>query len=136
MLCVSAVASWTEPARIAWPSYTDGVPNLIAHPSDLEFRLAAALLGAVALSIVGLTRRGVAHPVIWLFLAVLGLAGVAVGLDGFRTVAHHYGFGSRIANDMTLPGFRHGLLNYVELTGAGLLCLSPLAALRASRSVQ
>jgi len=133
VLVVSALASWTQPARIAWPSYTDGVPNLIAHPSDLAFRLGAALLGAVALALVVLTRRGVAHPVSWLVLALLGIGGIALGLDGLRTVAHHYAFGSMIANDMTLDGFRHGMLNYVELAGAGLLCISPLAALRASR---
>ena len=38
------------------------------------------------------------------------------------------------ADDMTLTGFHHGALNYLELAGASLLCVSPLAALRASRS--
>lgn len=133
VLVSSALASWTQPARIAWPSYTDGVPNLITHPSDLLFRLGAAALGAVALALVALARRGVAHPGMWLLFATLGIVGVALGLDGLRTAAHTYAFGSMIANDMTLYGFQHGTLNYVELAGAGLLCVSPLAALRASR---
>lgn len=134
VLVGSAFASWTQPARIAWPSYTDGVPNLIIHPSDISFRLGAAALGVVALVLVALARRGVAQPVTWLLLAMLGFGGIALGLDAFRTVAHTYAFGSMIANDMTLDGFRHGTLNYVELAGAALLCVSPLAALRASRS--
>ena len=133
VLLASAVGSWTAPAHVAWPRYTDGVPDLLTHPSDLAFRLGAALLGLVALAVVVLTRRGIAHPSLWSLLALLGLGGVALGIDGFRTVEHHHAFGSMIANDMTLQGFRHGVLNYVELAGAALLCISPLAALRASR---
>jgi hypothetical protein len=45
-------------------------------------------------------------------------------------VAHYHGFGSMVANDMTLYGFHHGALNYLALAGAALLCLAPLAAIR------
>lgn len=133
VLVVSGFASWTQPARIAWPSYTDGVPNVVVHPSDLSFRLGSAALGLVAVALVVRTRGQRAHWMTWLALLLLGGSGIALGLDGLRVVARHYAFGSRIANDMTIDGFRHGVLNYVELAGAALLCVSPLAALRASR---
>ena len=35
--------------------------------------------------------------------------------------------------NITLDGFHHGALNYVELAGAALLCLAPVAALRPAR---
>ena len=128
ILIASAFNSWAQPSRVPWPSYTDGVPDRIAHPSDLLLRLGAALLGAAALAAVGLARRGVAHPLPWLALALVGPAAVVVGVVGLDTVSHYRGFGSMIANDMTLSGFRHGPLNYAELAGAALVCLSPLAA--------
>ncbi len=134
LLVASAGSSWAQPAHVSWPSYTDGVPDFISHPSDALFRFGSGLLGAGALVLVGLARRGVASRLSWLLLALLGLGGIALGLDGFATVAHYRGFGSKIANDMTLSGFHHGPLNYAELVGAALLCLSPLAALQASRS--
>ena len=118
---------------MSWPSYTDGVPDFISHPSDALFRVGAGLLGASALVLVGLARRGVSHR-LWLLLALLGIGGIALGLEGLAAVEHHRGFGSTIANDMTLTGFRHGPLNYAELVGASLLCLAPLAAIQASRS--
>jgi len=130
VLLASAFSSWVQPAHVPWPSYTDGVPNLISHPSDVLFRLGAGLLGAAALVLVGLAGRGIAGRPAWVALAVVGLGGIALGLDGFTTVAHYPGFGSLVANDMTLYGFHHGVLNYAELGGATLLSLSPLAALR------
>jgi hypothetical protein len=131
VLLASAFSSWVQPARVPWPAYTDGVPDFISHPSDMLFRLGAALLGAAALVLVGLARRGVTSRFSWAALALLGLGGIALGVDGFTTVEHYRGFGSMIANDMTLTGFHHGALNYLELAGASLLCVSPLAALRA-----
>lgn len=133
VLVASALRPWTQPAHVAWPSYTDGVPNLISHPSDFDFRLVAGLLGLGALALVGLVRRGRSHPVMWAVIAAIGIGGLVLGVDGFRTVEHYRGFGSMVANDMTLGGFRHGLLNYCELAGAALLCVSPIAALRAAR---
>ena len=133
VLLASTLESWTQPARVPWPNYADGVPDVISHPSDALVRLGAGLLGAAALALVGLVRRGVAHRAAWASLAVLGVGGIALGLDGFVTIAGYPGFGSMVANDMTLDGFRHGALNYVELAGASLLLLSPLAAVRASR---
>ena len=133
VLLASTVESWAQPAHVPWPNYTDGVPDFISHPSDALFRLGAGLLGVAALVLVGLVRRGVVHRLAWPALAALGLGGIALGLDGFATVAGYPGFGSMMANDMTLTGFRHGTLNYVELAGASLLSVSPLAALRASR---
>jgi hypothetical protein len=134
VLLASAFSSWAQPARVPWPNYADGVPDLLSHPSDLLFRLGAGLIGASALVLVGLAGRGVANRLSWIVLAGLGLAGIALGLDGFTTVAGYPGFGSLVANDMTLNGFHHGPLNYAELAGASLLAVSPLAALRASRS--
>lgn len=134
VLLASAFSSWAQPAHVPWPSYADGVPDFISHPSDALFRLGAGLLGAAALVLVGLAGRGVAGRLAWVALALAGLGGIALGLDGFTTVAHYPGFGSLVANDMTLHGFHHGLLNYVELAGASLLAVSPLAALKASRS--
>ena len=134
LLVASAFSSWTEPAHVSWPSYTDGVPDFISHPSDALFRVGSGLLGASALVLVGLARRGVSHRLSWLLLALLGLGGIVLGLEGLAAVEHHRGFGSTVANDMTLTGFRHGPLNYAELVGASLLCLSPLAAIQASRS--
>jgi hypothetical protein len=134
VLLSSTVASWAQPAHVPWPSYTDGVPDFISHPSDVLFRLGAAVLGAAALVLVALVRRGVSQRLAWAALAVLGLGGIALGLDGFATIARYPGFGSIVANDMTLTGFHHSVLNYVELAGASLLSVSPLAALRASRS--
>jgi len=131
VLLASASSSWAQPAYVPWPSYTDGVPNLISHPSDFLFRLGAGLLGAAALALVGLAGRGVAGRLAWIALAAVGLGGIALGLDGFATVSHYPGFGSLVANDMTLYGFHHGALNYLELAGASLLAASPLAALRA-----
>ena len=119
---------------MSWPSYTDGVPDFIAHPSDALFRVGSGLLGASALVLVGLARRGVARRLSWLLLALLGIGGIVLGIEGFATVEHYRGFGSMIANDMTLIGFHHGPLNYVELVGAALLCLSPIAAIQASRT--
>ena len=118
---------------MSWPSYADGVPDFLSHPSDALFRIGAGLLGASALILVGLARRGVSHRLAWLLLALIGLGGIALGLKGFAAVERHRGFGSTIANDMTLTGFRHGPLNYAELVGASLLCLSPLAAIQALR---
>ena len=134
VLLASAFSSWVQPAHVPWPNYTDGVPDFISHPSDALFRLGAGLLGAAALVLVGLARRGVKSGLPWAGLAILGLGGIAVGLAGFTSVEHYPGFGSLVANDMTLTGFHHGALNYLELAGASLLCVSPLAALRASRS--
>jgi hypothetical protein len=134
LLVASAFSSWAEPAHVSWPSYADGVPDFISHPSDALFRVGSGLLGASALVLVGLAHRGVARPLSWVLLALLGLGGIALGLEGLTTVEHYRGFGSMIANDMTLTGFHHGPLNYAELVGASLLCLSPLAAIQASRS--
>jgi len=134
LLVASAFSSWTEPAHVSWPSYTDGVPDFIPHPSDALFRVGSGLLGASALVLVWLARRGVSHRLSWLLLPLLGLGGIALGLEGLIAVEHHRGFGSMIANNMTLTGFRHGPLNYAELVGASLLCLAPLAAIHASRS--
>jgi hypothetical protein len=134
VLVASAFSSWVQPAHVSWPNYTDGVPDFISHPSDVLFRLGAGLLGIAALAVVGLARLGVTSRLSWLALALLGLGGIALGLDGFATVEQYRGFGSMVANDMTLDGFHHGVLNYVELAGASLLCASPLAALKASRS--
>ena len=134
LLVVSAFSSWAQPARVPWPSYTDGVPDLISHPSDAAYRIGAALLGVVAFALVVAARRGLHHPVLWGVIALLGLGGIAVGVTGFDTVSHYHGFGSMIANDMTLSGFHHGPLNYAELAGAVLISLSPLAALRARRA--
>jgi hypothetical protein len=128
VLIVSAVDSWAQPARVAWPSYTDGVPDLISHPSDAGFRIVAALLGVVALLLAGLARAGVATRLAWAAIATLGLGGVMLGFEGFTAVEHYHGFGSLVANDMTLSGFHHGVLNYVELAGASLLLLAALAA--------
>jgi hypothetical protein len=133
VLLASAFSSWAQPAQVPWPRYTDGVPDFISHPSDFLFRLGAGLLGAAALVLVGLAGRGIGSRLAWVALAAVGLGGIALGLDGFATVAHYPGFGSMIANDMTLDGFHHGPLNYLELAGASLLAVSPLAALRASR---
>jgi hypothetical protein len=127
-LIVSALSSWAQPARVAWPSYTDGVPDLISHPSDAAFRVGAALLGAAAIVLVALARAGVANRLAWVVIAALGLGGIALGVAGFRTVEGYNGFGSLVANDMTLSGFHHGPLNYVELVGAALLVLASLAA--------
>jgi hypothetical protein len=132
VLVVSAFSSWTQPATIARPSYTDGVPNAISHPSDLAFRLGAAALGVVALALVARSRRRARH-LHWAVLAALGLGGLALGIDALQVVEHQSGFGSLFVNDMSLGGFRHGALNYVELAGASLLCVSPLAAVRATR---
>ena len=118
---------------MSWPSYADGVPDFLSHPSDALFRIGSGLLGASALVLVGLARRGVAHRLAWLLLTLIGIGGIVLGLKGFAAVEHHRGFGSMIANDMTLNGFRHGPLNYAELVGASLLCLAPLAAIKASR---
>jgi hypothetical protein len=134
VLLASAFSSWAQPAHVPWPNYTDGVPDFISHPSDALFRLGAGLIGAAALAVVALARLGVTRRLSWLAFALLGLGGIAVGLDGFATVEQYRGFGSMIANDMTLDGFHHGALNYVELAGASLLSVSPLAALKASRS--
>jgi hypothetical protein len=133
VLVASAFSSWVQPARVAWPSYTDGVPDLISHPSDLLFRLAAGLLGVVALAFVAAAGTGVAARFSWLALAAVGAGGIVLGLDALSAVSHDRGFGSMIANDMTLDGFHHGALNYLELAGAGLLCLAPVAALRPAR---
>lgn len=119
---------------MSWPSYADGVPDFLSHPSDALFRIGSGLLGASALILVGLARRGVTHRLSWLLLALIGAGGIVLGLEGFAAVERHRGFGSMIANDMTLNGFRHGPLNYAELVGASLLCLAPLAAIRASRN--
>ena len=119
---------------MSWPSYADGVPDFISHPSDALFRIGSGLLGASALVLIGLARRGVSQRLSWLLLALLGIGGIVLGLKGLTAVEHHRGFGSMIANDMKLTGFRHGSLNYAELVGASLLCLAPLAAIQASRS--
>jgi hypothetical protein len=132
VLIVSAAGSWAQPARVAWPSYTDGVPDLISHPSDAAFRVGAALLGVVALLLAGLARAGVASRLAWAVIASLGLGGVMLGFEGFTTVERYHGFGSLVANDMTLSGFHHGVLNYVELAGASLLLLAALAAVSSS----
>jgi hypothetical protein len=129
VLLASSLGSWAQPAHVSWPNYTDGVPDFISHPSDALFRLGAGLLGALALVLVGLARRGVVHRLAWAAIAAIGLGGIALGLDGFATVAGYPGFGSMVANDMTLTGFHHGALNYVELAGAALLSVSPFAAL-------
>jgi hypothetical protein len=129
VLLASSLESWAQPAHVPWPHYTDGVPDFISHPSDALFRLGAGLLGALALVLVGLARRGVMHRLAWAAIAAIGLGGIALGLNGFVTVAGYPGFGSIVANDMTLTGFHHGALNYVELAGAALLSVSPLAAL-------
>jgi hypothetical protein len=134
VLLASAFSSWVQPAHVPWPNYTDGVPDFISHPSDALFRLGAGLLGLAALAVVALARIGVARRLSWLALSLLGLGGIALGLDGFATVEQYRGFGSMVANDMTLTGFHHGVLNYVELAGASLLSASPLAAVKASRS--
>jgi hypothetical protein len=115
---------------VAWPASTDGVPDLISHPSDVLVRIGAGLVGAAALLCVGLARRGVATNLAWVLLALLGLGGIALGLYGFATVAGYPGFGSMVANDMTLYGFHHGALNYLALAGASLICVAPLAAVR------
>jgi hypothetical protein len=128
VLIVSALSSWAQPARVPWPSYADGVPDLISHPSDAAFRVGAALLGAAALLLAGLARAGLASRLAWAVIAALGLGGIALGIAGFRTVEGYHGFGSLVANDMTLYGFHHGALNYVELAGASLLLLASLAA--------
>jgi hypothetical protein len=128
VLAVSAASSWAQPARVAWPSYTDGVPDLISHPSDAAFRIGAALLGAAAIVLVALVRAGVANRLAWVGIAALGLGGIVLGVVGFRTVEGYNGFGSLVANDMTLWGFHHGPLNYVELVGASLLVLASLVA--------
>ena len=130
----SAFSSWVQPARVSWPSYTDGVPDWISHPSAASFQLSAGLLGAVALMIVAAVSLGVARRLAWGALLALGCGGLALGVLGFRTVAAYRGFGSMIANDMTLHGFHHSLLSYAELAGASLLFVSSLAALQASRS--
>lgn len=129
MLLASAFSSWAQPAHVPWPAYTDGVPDFISHPSDAAFRLGAGLIGAAALVLIALVRLGLTTRLAWAALALLGLAGIALGLDGLATVAHYRGFGSMVANDITLVGFHHGVLNYVELGGASLLSISPLAAL-------
>jgi hypothetical protein len=134
LLVASAFSSWVEPAHVSWPSYTDGVPDFISHPSDGLFRLGAGLIGAGALVLVGLARRGVGTRLSWVLFALLGLGGIALGLVGLDTATHYRGFGSMFANGITLSGFHHSPLNYAELVGASLLCLSPLAALQASRS--
>jgi hypothetical protein len=134
LLVASAFSSWVQPARVAWPNFTDGVPDFISHPSDVLFRLGAGLIGVGALVLVGLARRGIATRLSWSLFALLGLGGLALGLAGFDAVTHYRGFGSMIANGITLTGFRHSPLNYAELVGASLLCASPLAALQASRS--
>ncbi|GEM_PF-5633903 len=133
LLLASASSPWVQPARVPWPRYTDGVPDQIAHPSDLLFRVGAALIGAAALALVGAADRGVPRRLALALLALFGAAGIALGLDALRTVARYHGFGSMVANDMTLAGFHHGPLNYAELGGASLLLLSPLASLKASR---
>src|SRR5262249_45713352 len=115
VLLASAFSSWVEPASVPWPNYTDGVPDFISHPSDVLFRLAAASFVGPALVFVGLARLGVATRLAWAALGLLGVAGIALGLDGFTTVQHYRGFGSMVANDMTIDGFHHGLPNYVEL---------------------
>ena len=127
-LVLSAASSWAQPARVPWPSYTDGVPDLISHPSDAPYRAGAALLGAAALGIVALARAGVLRRLAWALLAALGIGGILLGLAGFATVEDYRGFGSLVANDMTLSGFHHGPFNFVELAGASLLVLAPLAA--------
>jgi hypothetical protein len=129
VLLASSLESWAQPAHVPWPNYTDGVPDFISHPSDALFRLGAGLLGALGLVLVGLARRGVMRRLAWAAIVAIGLGGIALGLDGFATVADYPGFGSMVANDMTLTGFHHGALNYAELAGAALLSVSPLAAL-------
>ena len=134
LLVASAFSSWVEPAHVSWPSYTDGVPDFIAPPvTDALFRTGAGLLGAAALVLVGLARRGIGVRLSWGLFALFGLGGIALGLDGLETATHYRGFGSMIANGITLSGFHHSPLNYAELVGASLLCLSPLAAIQASR---
>jgi hypothetical protein len=133
VLLTSAFSSWAQPAHVPWPSYTDGVPDFISHPSDALFRVGAGLLGLAALVVVALARLGVTRRLAWAALSLLGVGGIALGLDGFATVEQYHGFGSMVANDITLTGFHHGVLNYVELAGASLLSASPLAALKASR---
>jgi hypothetical protein len=133
VLVASAFSSWAQPARVPWPNYADGVPDFISHPSDALFRTGAGLVGVAALALVALARSGFAGGLSWLVLALLGIGGIAFGLAGFETVAGYPAFGSIVANDMTLDGFHHGVLNYVELAGAALLCVAPVAALRPAR---
>ena len=133
VLLASASSSWVEPARVPWPSYTDGVPDFISHPSDVLFRLGAAVAGAAALALVVAARTRLWTSFAWAVLAVLGLGALALGLAGFESAAGYPGFGSIVANDMTLEGFHHGASNYLELAGAALLSASPLAAVRSSR---
>jgi len=135
LLVASAFSSWAQPSHVTWPSYADGVPDFISHPSDALFRVGSGLLGASALVLVGLARRGAGRRIWWLLLAVIGLGGIALGYEGMATVAGYRGFGSMIANDMTLYCFHHGALNYAELVGAALLCLSPLATFQARRTL-
>src|SRR3954469_19849880 len=99
ILVVSAIESWVVPARVAWPSYNDGVPDFIGRPSDLAFRVGAALVGAAALAVVAHARRGRTHRLSWAALAVLGLGGIALGVDGFTSFESYRGFGSMVAND-------------------------------------
>jgi hypothetical protein len=129
-LLVSAASSWAQPARVAWPSYTDGVPDLISHPSDAGYRIGAALLGAAALVVAGLARAGVARRLAWVVLAAIGLGGIALGLDGFTTVEGYQRL--RLAR-----GERHDALglpprpvHFVELAGASLLVLASFAAVQ------
>jgi lysylphosphatidylglycerol synthetase-like protein (DUF2156 family) len=133
LLLVSAVESWVVPARVAWPSYTDGVPDFITRPSDLAYRVGAALVGIAALVVVAHARRGRTDRLSWAALGLLGLGGIALGAGGFTSVESYRGFGSMVANDMTLHGFRHGLFNYAELFGAALVLASPITALKARR---
>jgi len=102
-----------QPARVPWPSYEDGVPDLISHPSGAVYRIGAALLGASALAVVALARAGAANRLAWAFLAALGLGGIALGIDGFTSVERYRGFGSLVANDNTFFGFHLGALEYV-----------------------
>jgi hypothetical protein len=129
LLIGSAFGSWAEPARVAWPSYADGVPDLISHPSDVVFRIGAALIGAAAVALAMAARR-VRLPAQWAVIGALGLGALAVGLSGLEAVSHYQGFGSMVANDMTLTGLRHAAANYVELAGGSLLCVAALSSLR------
>src|SRR5262245_31873718 len=87
------------------------------RPHPAAFRVGAALLGAAAIVLVALACAGIANRLAWVVIAVLGLGGIALGVAGFRAVEGYHGFGSLVANDMTLSGFHHGPLNYVELVG-------------------
>jgi hypothetical protein len=136
VLLASASSPWVQPAHVPWPSYADGVPDFMSHPSDDLFRVGAAAVGAAALGLVAVARTRLWTSPAWALLPLLGLAGIALGLAGFESVAGYPGFGSKIANDMTLEGFHHGALNYLELGGAALLSASPLAAVRAQRRRQ